>query len=189
MNYDNSPDIISGKWYNKNTGKVITVRNSFMDGEDFQIITTDGDIITGEEFSNYYIQCADTIYNENGESTGNKEEIDYENLFISNTATPINNVESKPEVKNTIENNLSNIVEIKQETTTDNLKKIFEKFDSLPLVKLDITWENKNVSELLVLMKYLDISIDDITDYLYYKIINDEDIKNEIKSNIQNLLT
>ena len=39
---------IEGKWYNKRTGKTITVKDMMMDDEGMQIFTTDNQLIDGD---------------------------------------------------------------------------------------------------------------------------------------------
>ena len=80
---------ISGKWYNKRTGRTIMVRDSYFDDAGMQVMTADGQMINGDEFSRDYIQCDETIYDENGQSTGQSEEIDYDAMFSGmQTSTP-----------------------------------------------------------------------------------------------------
>ena len=72
---------IEGKWYNKRTGKTITVKDMMMSDEGMQIFTTDNQLIDGDEFSRDYIQCDDTVYDNNGNATGTIDKVDYNSMF------------------------------------------------------------------------------------------------------------
>ena len=72
---------IEGKWYNKRTGKTVTVKDMMMSDEGMQIFTTDNQLIDGDEFSRDYIQCDDTVYDNNGNATGTIDKVDYKDYL------------------------------------------------------------------------------------------------------------
>lgn len=62
--------MITGKWVNTRTGEEVTVRDSFMDGEDMIIFLTDGRQFTLGDFQEY-VQMSDEEYDENGNMMSN----------------------------------------------------------------------------------------------------------------------
>ena len=121
---------IEGKWYNKRTGKTITVKDMMMSDEGMQIFTTDNQLIDGDEFSRDYIQCDDTVYDTNGNATGTSESVDYESMFggIDTDQSVFNNNTSLyddpvPTVESTVAN--------KKFDTNDIIKYLF--ITNLPL--------------------------------------------------------
>lgn len=57
--------MISGNWINTKTGETVTVRDSFMDGEDMIIFLTNGRQLTLSEFQDY-VQQSEEEYDEHG---------------------------------------------------------------------------------------------------------------------------
>ena len=57
--------MITGKWTNTRTGEEVTVRDSFMDGDDMVIFLTDGRQLTLGDFQDY-VQMSEEEYDEQG---------------------------------------------------------------------------------------------------------------------------
>ena len=57
--------IISGQWINQRTGEQVTVRDSYMDGENMFVVLTNGQTLNMDEFQDY-IQMSDDVYDEHG---------------------------------------------------------------------------------------------------------------------------
>lgn len=63
--------MITGQWINQRTGEKVTVRDSYMDGENMFVILTNGRQLTMEEFQDY-VQMSDDVYDEKGNKIGNE---------------------------------------------------------------------------------------------------------------------
>ena len=64
--------MITGQWINQRTGERVTVRDSYMDGENMFVILTNGRQLTMEEFQDY-VQMSDDVYDEKGNKIGNEK--------------------------------------------------------------------------------------------------------------------
>ena len=175
---------IEGKWYNKRTGKTITVKDMMMSDEGMQIFTTDNQLIDGDEFSRDYIQCDDTVYDTNGNATGTSESVDYESMFggIDTDQSVFNNNTSLyDDPAPTIESAVVN-------KKFDTLDSLFSKLEKLPEVSCSISWKKIPRSELKMLKTYFDITDEDIADFVYTKYCTPETIKASIKDAITKLI-
>ena len=175
---------IEGKWYNKRTGKTITVKDMMMSDEGMQIFTTDNQLIDGDEFSRDYIQCDDTVYDTNGNATGTSESVDYESMFggIDTDQSVFNNNTSLyDDPASTIESAVVN-------KKFDTLDSLFSKLEKLPEVSCSISWKKIPRSELKMLKTYFDITDEDIADFVYTKYCTPETIKASIKDAITKLI-
>lgn len=175
---------IEGKWYNKRTGRTITVKDMMMSDEGMQIFTTDNQLIDGEEFSIDYIQCDDTVYDTNGNATGTAEPIDYESMFagMGTSLSIVDNTSIYNDTRTTVVE--SPVVNKKFET----LDSLFSKLEKLPDVSCSISWKKIPKSELKMLKTYFDITDEDIAEYVYTKYCTPETIKTSIKDAITKLI-
>lgn len=175
---------IEGKWYNKRTGRTITVKDMMMSDEGMQIFTTDNQLIDGEEFSRDYIQCDDTVYDTNGNATGIAEPIDYESMFAGMGTEPqqFDNTSIYNDTRTTVVE--PPVVNKKFET----LDSLFSKLEKLPDVSCSISWKKIPKSELKMLKTYFDITDEDIAEYVYTKYCTPETIKTSIKDAITKLV-
>ena len=183
------PDI-NGSWYNKRTGQTVFIRDSFMDDSGMQFITSTGEMIDGEEFSRDYIQCDATVYDENGNSTGQQEAVDYEAMFAGSVQeTPksptYSDIMGSPLPTTGFSNEEPMPVANKKH---EMLKTMFDKLQSLPSVSASIKWRNIPKSELKMLKTYFDIDIEDIADYIYDKYCTPVEVKKAICVSITQLL-
>lgn len=179
------PDI-NGPWYNKRTGKIVIIRDSFMDDEGMKFMTADGDMIDGEEFSRDYIQCDSTVYDENGNSTGVQEEVDYDAMFTAsyqNLTMP----EETPVTKN-LQTSASTIPSVENKKF-DMLNTLFGKLKHVPIVTASIKWQSVPYEELNMLKSYFDIENTDIADYVYEKFCTEPEIKKAILDGVISLLS
>ena len=175
---------IEGKWYNKRTGKTITVKDMMMSDEGMQIFTTDNQLIDGDEFSRDYIQCDDTVYDTNGNATGTSESVDYESMFSgidTDQSVFNNNTSLYDDPAPTIESAVVN-------KKFDTLDSLFSKLEKLPEVSCSISWKKIPRSELKMLKTYFDITDEDIADFVYTKYCTPETIKTSIKDAITKLI-
>ena len=161
--------MISGKWFNKKTNQTVTVRDALIDGDNM-IIMTDKGQIPMQEFSNFYIQVSDDIYDQNGNVIDNKK-ASINDIKDNKPQQPIkvfNDEQEPPKQRSTV-----NVVE---ETKNEQLiRKIFEKNQSRPELNLTVNWADFPQNELKMLINYFDISEKEISDYI---------IKNLIDSNL-----
>ena len=175
---------IEGKWYNKRTGKTITVKDMMMDDEGMQIFTTDNQLIDGDTFSRDYIQCDNTVYDADGNSTGTTETVDYDSMFGGM-------VQDTQSVDNTsvYDNSRATVIEpVVVNKKFDTLDSLFSKLENLPDVSCSISWKKIPKSELKMLKTYFDITDEDIAEYVYTKYCTPEAIKTSIKDVITKMI-
>ena len=172
--------MISGKWMNKKTGETIIVRDSFMDDSNNMILLTSKGNMNMDEFSKYYIQASDELYDSTGKVIGN-EPVSPNEIKFSNDTPVMNKTNSyslntpfvdKPitKINNTTLNNF------------DLIDKIFKKIESKPFADLKIEWADFPEKELSMLVNYFDVELDDIAAYIGKYLIN-EDLLNEALAN------
>lgn len=179
---------ISGKWYNKRTGRTIMVRDSYFDDAGMQVMTADGQMINGDEFSRDYIQCDETIYDENGQSTGQSEEIDYDAMFSGmQTSTPEMNYAADTLLKQDAQV-IKPTVQVVQPENNPALDKLFSKLDDYPSLDINIKWNKIPISELNMLKNIFDLTNDDIAEYIYNNYCTDVEIKKAISEAITRML-
>ena len=140
---------IEGVWFNKRTGRKILVRDSYISDDGMQIMTSDGDMIDGEEFSRDFIQCSNEEYDNNGNITNNSSPIDYDALFENNNSSSNINYNSETnlfQLEKTVEKQVNNV-----SPKTEMLNTMFSKLNNLPTVKATIEWDNIPISEINML--------------------------------------
>jgi len=179
---------ISGKWYNKRTGKTIMVRDSYFDDAGMQVMTSDGQMINGDEFSRDYIQCDDTIYDENGQSTGQSEEIDYEAMFSGMQPSTIEMDYATDALLKQDAQVIKPTVTAVQSENNPALDKLFSKLDDYPSLDINIKWDKIPISELNMLKNIFDLTNDDIAEYIYNNYCTDVEIKKAISEAITRML-
>lgn len=173
-------NMFSGKWINRITGEKITINNSLIDNNEMILITSIGQL-TMDELSKNYVQ-----------------DIDGENEIITPDNQPnLNNYEEKyllPEDQDILNQKVSSrkpIVTntIQVETKLSKNQNVLDKFFNHNTVKFDIDIDfDCNYDELKTLMKYVDLNVDDICEYVYENIFNKDTIKNAIDKLITNKL-
>lgn len=176
---------ITGTWFNKKTGKTINVRDAFIGDSGMQIMTSTGELIDMNDFSDNYIQCDNNVYDESGKPTGKKEEIDYEALFAETTnnlpKSSIVNTENKIPLEN---NTVNTITDKTSNLNTEIIKKMFSNFNSYPKLLTDIDWPDTPTIELHNIMHLLDISLDDLSEYIFNNFCTIPEIKQSIKEGL-----
>ena len=174
---------ITGKWYNKRTGKTITVRDSYFDSDGMQVMTSSGNMISGDEFTRDYIQCDDNVYDANGNPTGQHEEVDYEAMFSDMKS-------STPEMNYAADALLNQDAQPLQAKPQNNpaLDKLFSKLDDYPTLDVNIKWNKIPISELNMLKNIFDLTNDDIAEYIYNNYCTDVEIKNAISEALDRML-
>jgi len=175
---------IKGSWYNKRTGRTITVRDMYMDDSGMQVMTNTGEMIDGDEFSRDYIQCDGTVYDENGNSTGQQEPIDYEAMFAGMTTEQ----PKSPTYSDIMGPPVTPKVSEPENKKFEMLKTMFDKLKDIPSITASIKWKNIPKSELNMLKMYFDITTEDIADYIYKTYCSEVELKFAIEESIKSLL-
>lgn len=193
---------ISGTWVNRLTGDKITVRNTFIDGDNMIIQSSDGRQISMNEFQNY-IQMAD---DKNGgdvtDEINNIRDLEKERRVVVGAYNNASHNSPYNFDKNTNENIKSTLKTEEKKVITKNiekekpisesyklLNKLFEKIDLDIDVKVDLDCTNFPVKELNMLQTFYDVSIDDISDYMIKNVINDTLFRSAVSTYIKNQLT
>lgn len=193
---------ITGTWINRMNGDKITVRNTFIDGDNMIIQTTDGRQVSMIEFQNY-IQMGDDEYDEGGHIIGhvnsgvsNIENIENERRVVVNGTRQMPNMNNNTQIERTvidktiepIENKTRSTVNTVEKESDTLLRKLFEKIELDIDVKVDLDCTNFPSKELNMLQTIYDVSTDDISAYILKHIINDEVIKAAVSRYIENQL-
>lgn len=200
---------ITGTWVNKLTGDKIIVRNTFIDGDNMIIQTSDGRQISMNEFQNY-IQMSEDEYDSNGHKIGHglsdfNDIMNIENerrVIVGNSNTTRRVIDNS--VDDNIKETLASTVKYieKQEATHDNiktvdnrtdavkeseklLKKLFEKVELDVDVKVDLDCTNFPSKELNMLQTIYDVSVDEISDYILKNVINEEVIRSAVAAYVK----
>lgn len=197
-----SSAMISGKWINRQTGDIVNVRDSIIDGDNMIIITDRGQIDL-PTFSNNYIQASDDIYDENGNKIGTEKLNTNE---IVNASRPVNLKQSeKNELaeyelideivseKNTGSTQVAKAQEkpsiatiIESPKTYDIIDKVFSKINVMPNIHIDINWNDMPMTQIDTLINYLDVPVEDVAHYIIMKYVNADRLTNEIAKHLSN---
>lgn len=197
---------ITGKWFNKNTGKTVNVRNSVMDN-DQMIIMTEYGAISSEEFMRDYIQVSDDMFDESGNKIGSEKvtkddfkidkKLPLKKPEINLETTAFDNLENFNLNINEQENNYTpvktknvNIIDnnqIKIKQYDESIIKFFNKIKTKPEINIFIKWNDFPFDKLNTLIEYLDIDKNDIISYIKENYLqNDEELTNSIKNTFFN---
>lgn len=185
----------NGKWINKVNGKVINVLDTIIDGDTMLLKTNEG-VKTMEEFSRYYIQVSDDIYNENGMVIESKpasftdiSSIIHPSIQPSITTKTNKNISTIKTNENSIiyDDKSAEITEHKN-LNKQLIEKIFTKINIKPEISLNIKCDNFPVNELKMLINLFDVGEDEICNYFIDNIIDKNMIFNLIKNYIKDEL-
>ena len=195
---------IQGDWINKNTGQKIHIKNSVIDGDQMIIITNLGQL-SMDEFSRNYIQVSDDIYDMNGKiittneyaQQTNKnlpkvETLDNQEYIINDKPVDFNNIEHITITNDEAKATAFTIDESSNTTSITNIgliKKVFDKVNAKPEINVTINFNEFPQAQIATLVNFLDVSIDDIANYLYTEYVNENNVKEQIKSIINRELT
>lgn len=155
--------IVSGRWIHKTNGTVINVRDSLIDGDNMIIISDKGHI-NMDEFSRNYIQVSDEVYNESG-GVVSTERFDTNMFSLDKPLQPTQTVTNNTN----IQTSTVHVETVEANKNYDLINKIFEKNNSKPNIKLDIDWADFPANELKMLVDFLDVPKEDISDYISKK--------------------
>ena len=188
---------IQGDWINKNTGQKIHIKNSVIDGDQMIIITNLGQL-SMDEFSRNYIQVSDDMYDMNGKIiTTNEytqqinknlpkvETLDTQEYIINDKPIDFNNIERITITNDEAKATAFTINESSNTTSITNIgliKKVFDKVNAKPEINVTINFNEFPKEQIATLVNFLDVSIDDISNYLYTEYVNENTVKEQIKS-------
>lgn len=193
MNNDFS---ISGTWINRSNGDKITVRNTFIDGDNMIIQTTDGRQISMADFQNY-IQMSDDEYDAQGHKVGSGSldlgdigKIEQErHVKLQPTRKVIDNSFEEPNFGFTEKRTVQETKTQKTEKESDKLlKKLFDKINLEVNVKVDLDCNNFPINELKMLQTIYDVNDEDISEYIIKNIINDDVYRSAVAEYIKEQL-
>lgn len=177
---------ISGAWMNKYTGDIVRVHNNIIDGDQMILITDKGQI-TMNEFSDNYIQASEDIYNDQGQ-------------IIDHAPVAIDEIKiSQPSILDIpIGMTTSNYTQVIKENNTEKnkqteepeafkiLDKFFNKIDNKEnLITIDIDFNILPKEKLETIVDYMDISVEELSQYIAKKIVNTENLPNIIFNKLQ----
>ena len=163
---------ISGKFFHKDTGKEIFVRDSINDGVKMCVVLSDGTTMDMSEFQNY-VQMSEEEYDSQGRLIGKTKEqekpsLDPNLLFAGLGDRPKESTKQSEEIRSVMkqieEPNIREYSEDNQKLSM--IKKILDK-SSEPEIVVTINWENKPEKEFEMLKNFFDINIEDIADAVF----------------------
>lgn len=163
---------ISGKFFHKDTGKEIFVRDSINDGIKMCVVLSDGTTMDMSEFKDY-VQMSDEEYDSQGRLIGKAKEqpksnLDPNLLFAGMGDRPKEVSKQSEEIRSV----MKQIEEPKTvEYSEDNqklamIKKILDK-SSEPEIVVTINWQNKPEKEFEMLKNFFDVNIEDIANAVF----------------------
>lgn len=207
---------ISGKWINRQNGRIVNVRDSVIEGDNMIVITDCGNI-NMMDFSKNYVQASENIYDEHGNVIGT-EEVDPSELLYMKKQTKKTTSSAKSTPKQSeikvfadetdqqqmdydnmfsddselifgINKNNNEQAPVKKSTNPklDVIGKIFDKIDSKPRIEIKLNWADFPSEDIQVLGKYFDITNEDIAQYLCDKYVTKEDIASAVETFLMNI--
>ena len=166
---------ISGKFFHKDTGREIFVRDSINDGIKMCVVLSDGTTMDMSEFQNY-VQMSDEEYDSQGRLIGKAKEqpksnLDPNLLFAGmgdNIYIPKESNKQSEEIRSVMkqieEPNTVEYSEDDQKLTM--IKKILDK-SSEPEIVVTINWQNKPEKEFEMLKNFFDVNTEDIANAVF----------------------
>ena len=163
---------ISGKFFHKDTGREIFVRDSINDGIKMCVVLSDGTTMDMSEFQNY-VQMSDEEYDSQGRLIGKAKEqpksnLDPDLLFAGMVDRPKESNKQSEEIRSVMkqieEPNTVEYSEDDQKLTM--IKKILDK-SSEPEIVVTINWQNKPEKEFEMLKNFFDVNTEDIANAVF----------------------
>ena len=163
---------ISGKFFHKDTGKEIFVRDSINDGIKMCVVLSDGTTMDMSEFKDY-VQMSDEEYDSQGRLIGKAKEqpksnLDPNLLFAGMGDRPKESNKQSEEIRSVMRQiEEPNTVEYSEDNQKlAMIKKILDK-SSEPEIVVTINWQNKPEKEFEMLKNFFDVNIEDIADAVF----------------------
>ena len=163
---------ISGKFFHKDTGREIFVRDSINDGIKMCVVLSDGTTMDMSEFQNY-IQMSDEEYDSQGRLIGKAKEqpksnLDPNLLFAGMGDKPKESNKQSEEIRSVMKQiEEPNTVEYSEDDQKlAMIKKILDK-SSEPEIVVTINWQNKPEKEFEMLKNFFDVNTEDIANAVF----------------------
>ena len=177
---------ISGKFFHKDTGREIFVRDSINDGIKMCVVLSDGTTMDMSEFQNY-VQMSDEEYDSQGRLIGKAKEqpksnLDPDLLFAGMGDRPKESNKQSEEIRSVMRQiEEPNTVEYSEDDQKlAMIKKILDK-SSEPEIVVTINWQNKPEKEFEMLKNLFDINTEDIANAVFRKYGDVNKIKQAFK--------
>ena len=182
---------ISGKFFHKDTGREIFVRDSINDGIKMCVVLSDGTTMDMSEFKNY-IQMSDEEYDSQGRLVGKAKEhannnqpksnLDPNLLFAGMGDIPKETVKQSEEVRSIMKSIEEPISQVNSEENQKlaMIKKILDK-SSEPEIIITINWPDKPEKEFEMLKNFFDVNIEDIANAVFQQYGDVNKIKQAFK--------
>lgn len=181
----------SGEFINRHTGQKVFVRDCIIQDEDMMLITDQGQI-TMTEFSRDFIQVSDELYNENGKVI-DRVEYDASSIIPTEPNYPAFNTNIYDDVQQNTDIvpdygydiQQPTVLPVKEEKTSTSymISKILDKSIEeygLPNITIDFDWPEFPKKELNMLINFFDVTVSDISKYIYKNIVNSELVESSI---------
>lgn len=163
---------ISGKFFHKDTGREIFVRDSINDGIKMCVVLSDGTTMDMSEFQNY-VQMSDEEYDSQGRLIGKAKEqpksnLDPNLLFAGMGDKPKESNKQSEEIRSVMKQiEEPNTVEYSEDDQKfAMIKKILDK-SSEPEIVVTINWQNKPEKEFEMLKNFFDVNTEDIANAVF----------------------
>ena len=177
---------ISGKFFHKDTGREIFVRDSINDGIKMCVVLSDGTTMDMSEFQNY-VQMSDEEYDSQGRLIGKAKEqpksnLDPDLLFAGMGDRPKESNKQSEEIRSVMRQiEEPNAVEYSEDDQKlAMIKKILDK-SSEPEIVVTINWQNKPEKEFDMLKNFFDVNTEDIANAVFRKYGDVNKIKQAFK--------
>lgn len=177
---------ISGKFFHKDTGREIFVRDSINDGIKMCVVLSDGTTMDMSEFQNY-VQMSDEEYDSQGRLIGKAKEqpksnLDPDLLFAGMGDRPKESNKQSEEIRSVMRQiEEPNTVEYSEDDQKlAMIKKILDK-SSEPEIVVTINWQNKPEKEFDMLKNFFDVNTEDIANAVFRKYGDVNKIKQAFK--------
>ena len=183
---------IRGKFFHKDNGKEIFVRDSINDGVKMCVVLSDGTTMDMGEFQNY-VQMSDEEYDSNGRLIGKSPNKPQQTLELNSDLNPdllFAGMGEKPKVKIEQSEEIHSLMKqfdppVTKESSEEDqklsmIKKILDK-SSEPEIIITINWPEKPEKEFEMLRNFFDVDIEDIAKATFQKYGNIEKIKQAVK--------
>lgn len=177
---------ISGKFFHKDTGREIFVRDSINDGIKMCVVLSDGTTMDMSEFQNY-VQMSDEEYDSQGRLIGKAKEqpksnLDPNLLFAGMGDRPKESNKQSEEIRSVMKQiEEPNAVEYSEDDQKlAMIKKILDK-SSEPEIVVTINWQNKPEKEFEMLKNFFDVNTEDIANAVFRKYGDVNKIKQAFK--------
>ena len=194
--------VMTGTWYNPKNGDSFTVRDTYFEDNQYMVITTDGRRMDYNMIQNYIksdtpipkmeqpktTQQSNQIKIGDIKETGNEIISNYDEMILEDDAlllqtktTPQNEFTSSRRI------NLDGLKNDSKPTNYYIIDKALSKIKK-PKFELKCKWDKFPKQEIEMLKDIMDISLDEIRDYIFEKFI-DESYKDELKKQLNKVIS